>query len=205
MVGRRLRRLRRRAARRAHPLDTRARLAPKSRSCGSRKRAHALSRWSPRPSPQGAAPAPRAGYPWAMRGIVLTTPNGRRHELTPQSPRQRFSRALSLAVASIVSLFLWGLVLWPVLAWPATAQSDAEIANAIIRECAAIYHATGHPCACPGDRARNGSRCGGRSAYSKPGGAEPRCYVKDVSAQEIADYRGGRKTFTADCTPSTRR
>ncbi len=85
---------------------------------------------------------------------------------------------------------------------PATAQqSDTEIAHAIIRECAAIYHATGHPCACPEDRARNGSRCGKRSAYSKPGGASPRCYVSDLSAQEIADYRAGKKDFAGDCTP----
>jgi hypothetical protein len=140
-----------------------------------------------------------------MRRITLEAPNGRRHDLTPRSPRQQFSRAVSLTVAVFVSLVLWALVLWPMLAWPATAQSDADIANAIIRECAAIYHATGHPCACPEDRAHNGSRCGGRSAYSKPGGAEPRCYVKDVSAQEIAAYRVGRNTFTADCTPSTLR
>jgi Staphylococcal nuclease homologue len=81
------------------------------------------------------------------------------------------------------------------------SQSDQNIANAIIRECAAIYHATGHPCACPEDRTRNGRRCGNWSAYSKPGGASPRCYVRDVSAREIADYRAGRKDFMADCRP----
>lgn len=31
-------------------------------------------------------------------------------------------------------------------------------------------------CDCPYDRARNGSRCGGRSAYSRPGGRSPVCY-----------------------------
>ncbi|RLQ87091.1 SH3 domain-containing protein [Notoacmeibacter ruber] len=34
-------------------------------------------------------------------------------------------------------------------------------------------------CDCPYDRARNGSRCGGRSAYSRPGGRSPRCYFSD--------------------------
>jgi hypothetical protein len=34
-----------------------------------------------------------------------------------------------------------------------------------------------------------------------PGGASPRCYIKDVSAQEIVDYRTGKKDFTADCKP----
>lgn len=31
-------------------------------------------------------------------------------------------------------------------------------------------------CDCPYDVARNGSRCGGRSAYSRPGGRSPVCY-----------------------------
>ncbi|MCJ8323301.1 MAG: SH3 domain-containing protein [Rhizobiales bacterium] len=31
-------------------------------------------------------------------------------------------------------------------------------------------------CDCPYDRASNGSRCGGRSAYSRPGGRSPICY-----------------------------
>ena len=88
-------------------------------------------------------------------------------------------------------------------AFPALArspQSDTEIARAIIRECAAIYHAS-RPCACPYDLTRSGGRCGGWSAYSRPGGASPRCYVKDVSAREIAGYRAGKKDFTAECEP----
>jgi len=32
-------------------------------------------------------------------------------------------------------------------------------------------------CDCPYDRKRNGARCGGTSAYSRPGGKSPRCYV----------------------------
>lgn len=31
-------------------------------------------------------------------------------------------------------------------------------------------------CDCPYDRMRNGRRCGGNSAYSRPGGREPVCY-----------------------------
>lgn len=31
-------------------------------------------------------------------------------------------------------------------------------------------------CDCPYDLMRNGRRCGGRSAYSRPGGREPACY-----------------------------
>src|SRR5689334_20578112 len=75
---------------------------------------------------------------------------------------------------------------------PVAAQSnltDAQIAAAIVKESRDFYYATGHPCACPEDHARNGSRCGGRSAYSRPGGAEPKCYISDVTKTEIEAYR----------------
>jgi hypothetical protein len=77
-------------------------------------------------------------------------------------------------------------------------QSDQDIARAIVQECLAIYHER-RPCACPEDHAHDGSLCGRRSAYNRPGGAEPKCYVSDVSPGEIADYRAGRKTFTSAC------
>jgi hypothetical protein len=35
-------------------------------------------------------------------------------------------------------------------------------------------------CACPYSRASNGSKCGKRSAWSKPGGDEPLCYESDI-------------------------
>jgi hypothetical protein len=69
------------------------------------------------------------------------------------------------------------------------ALSDQQIAARIVQESRDAYYRTGHPCACPDDLARNGSRCGGRSAYSRPGGASPKCYVTDVTADEIAAYR----------------
>jgi hypothetical protein len=71
--------------------------------------------------------------------------------------------------------------------------SDQQVAEIIVRESRAAYHATGRPCACPDDLARNGSRCGGRSAYSRPGGAEPRCYVSDVTPAEIDAYRARKR------------
>jgi hypothetical protein len=67
--------------------------------------------------------------------------------------------------------------------------TDAQVREAIIRESIAKYHATGHPCACPYDLARNGSQCGGRSAYRRLGGASPLCYPKDVSDGMVADWR----------------
>lgn len=41
-------------------------------------------------------------------------------------------------------------------------------------------------CACPYDTDRAGRRCGGRSAYSRPGGASPLCYEHDVTPEMIA-------------------
>jgi hypothetical protein len=67
--------------------------------------------------------------------------------------------------------------------------SDDQIREQIIRESREAYYATGHPCACPYDHARNGSMCGGRSAYSRPGGAEPKCFPKDVTKGEVDDWR----------------
>lgn len=79
--------------------------------------------------------------------------------------------------------------LLPASAFARSPLSDQQIINAIIHESRQEYYASGHPCACPDDRARNGSSCGRRSAYSRPGGAAPKCYPKDVTKGEIQDYR----------------
>ena len=68
-------------------------------------------------------------------------------------------------------------------------MTDAQVREAVIKESIAAYLATGHPCACPYNLARNGSQCGGRSAYSRPGGATPLCYPKDVSDGMVSDWR----------------
>jgi hypothetical protein len=78
------------------------------------------------------------------------------------------------------------------LSTPALAESpiaDQQIASIIVKESRDAYYRTGHPCACPEDLARNGSRCGKRSAYSRPGGAAPYCYVTDVPKEKIEAYR----------------
>lgn len=64
--------------------------------------------------------------------------------------------------------------------------SDAQIKDILIKESIAAYSGN---CPCPYHRARNGSSCGRRSAYSRAGGAEPLCYPKDVSAQMVEEYR----------------
>jgi hypothetical protein len=66
--------------------------------------------------------------------------------------------------------------------------TDAQIRQILIDESIAAYEGN---CPCPYSRARNGSRCGKRSAYSKPGGAEPLCYAKDVTDDMVREYREG--------------
>jgi hypothetical protein len=68
-------------------------------------------------------------------------------------------------------------------------RSDAEIAKDIVENSRQAYYSTGHPCACPDDRMRNGRTCGNVSAYIRPGGAQPLCYVTDVTPGMISDYR----------------
>jgi hypothetical protein len=41
------------------------------------------------------------------------------------------------------------------------------------------------PCACPNDKDKAGHRCGKRSAFCQPGGAEiSNCYLKDVEKRK---------------------
>lgn len=67
--------------------------------------------------------------------------------------------------------------------------TTAAIAAIIVKASRDQYYATRHPCACPDDLMHNGRACGGRSAYSRPGGASPRCYPSDVTAEMIETYR----------------
>lgn len=68
----------------------------------------------------------------------------------------------------------------------ARAPSDAAIRKLLIK--ASIDDYDGN-CPCPYNTARNGSRCGKRSAWSKPGGASPLCYDSDVTDEMVAEYR----------------
>lgn len=63
-----------------------------------------------------------------------------------------------------------------------------EIATILMSRSRAGYSGS---CPCPYNTDRAGRRCGGRSAYSRPGGASPLCYRSDVSEQMIARFRSG--------------
>lgn len=64
--------------------------------------------------------------------------------------------------------------------------SDEQVKQQIIDESIASYPGN---CACPFNSARNGSSCGRRSAWSKPGGYAPICYKKEVTKAMIAQWR----------------
>jgi hypothetical protein len=69
------------------------------------------------------------------------------------------------------------------------ALTAAAIAAIIVQASRQAYYATGRPCACPDDTMRNGRACGSKSAYSRPGGAAPLCFVSDVPPSMIENYR----------------
>jgi len=68
-------------------------------------------------------------------------------------------------------------------------RTNEIVKQQIINESIASYRGN---CPCPYNTDRIGRRCGARSAYSRPGGASPICYVEDVTPQMVDEYR--RKT-----------
>ena len=68
----------------------------------------------------------------------------------------------------------------------AELPQDQQIVQQIIKESLASYSGS---CPCPYNRASNGSSCGRRSAYSKPGGYAPICYAHDVTPTMISNYK----------------
>lgn len=65
-------------------------------------------------------------------------------------------------------------------------ESIEEIKQKIIKQSIEIYPGT---CPCPYNTARNGSRCGKRSAYNRAGGYSPLCYPEDVSEQMVSEFK----------------
>ncbi|KML67884.1 hypothetical protein [Pectobacterium peruviense] len=64
--------------------------------------------------------------------------------------------------------------------------SDEQIKEKIIQESISSYSGN---CPCPYNSARNGSKCGKRSAWSRDGGYSPICYKDDVTRKMIDDWR----------------
>lgn len=64
--------------------------------------------------------------------------------------------------------------------------TDEEVRRYLIQRSIAAYSGS---CPCPYNRDRAGRRCGGRSAYSRPGGRSPLCYARDVSDEQVQRAR----------------
>ena len=64
--------------------------------------------------------------------------------------------------------------------------SDAEVRVFLVQESIAAYSGA---CPCPETRNSRGARCGGNSAYSRPGGSRPMCYPTDVTDVMVQRYR----------------
>ena len=64
--------------------------------------------------------------------------------------------------------------------------SEAQVKQQIINQSIASYSGN---CPCPYNTTSNGSRCGRRSAYTKPGGYAPLCYDTDISSKMVKQYR----------------
>jgi hypothetical protein len=85
-----------------------------------------------------------------------------------------------MLVFGFVTVFAW------TSAWTQTKKTDAQIRQEIISASIAAYRGN---CPCPYNVDRRGHRCGARSAYSRPGGAMPLCYERDVTQEMVDDYR----------------
>jgi len=85
-----------------------------------------------------------------------------------------------------LNLILIGLIFTIGNVYSESNSTDEQIKQVIIQD--SISHYSGH-CPCPYNLASNGSQCGRRSAYSKPGGYNPICYPSDVTDEMIRRYR----------------
>ena len=101
-----------------------------------------------------------------------------------QQERAAAMRGKSKTFYALIVSFLIALNLFNV----SFAYDSTEIAVAkrkMIAESIANYRGN---CPCPYNTASNGSSCGKRSAYSRPGGATPLCYDTDISEAQAIDW-----------------
>jgi hypothetical protein len=70
-------------------------------------------------------------------------------------------------------------------ATPITTTDD-QIKQQMISQSIAEYKGN---CPCPYSTAKNGSNCGKRSVYSRPRGAKPLCFAKDITPTMIEKFK----------------
>jgi hypothetical protein len=66
------------------------------------------------------------------------------------------------------------------------SATDIEIKQHLLKQSIA---SCGGTCPCPENVDRAGKECGDRSAYKRPGGCEPWCYLKDVPEDAVPKFR----------------
>src|SRR3546814_14861477 len=91
--------------------------------------------------------------------------------------------------AHVAGLAISALALLFVSASPCLARAnlnDAQVRQRMIDDSIRNYRGN---CPCPYNLASNGSKCGKRSAYSKPGGASPLCYPEYINDQAVRAWR----------------
>lgn len=64
--------------------------------------------------------------------------------------------------------------------------TEQQIRKQIIEESIAAYPGR---CPCPYNVMRNGSACGGRSAWSRQGGYAPVCYEREVTQEMVRQHQ----------------
>jgi hypothetical protein len=98
----------------------------------------------------------------------------------------------------------------PAVSAPKTRRlTDSEVKARLVQESKASYRAKlqrrgkAGTCPCPDDTARDGSRCGGRSAYIRPGGEKPLCGPEDVTDGMVLDYRNAHREVDRAASPQS--
>ena len=86
----------------------------------------------------------------------------------------------------LLTLIVFSLFTIPALARePVQSMTDQQVKSRIIQESIASYRGN---CPCPYNLARNGSRCGKRSAWSRPGEYSPICFETDVTDEMVRNW-----------------
>jgi hypothetical protein len=73
---------------------------------------------------------------------------------------------------------------------PLTRKAITAAKKAMIRASIDAYDGS---CPCPYNYARNGSRCGRRSAYDREGGESPLCFEHDLTEEMVREFLAGRE------------
>ena len=132
------------------------------------------------------APPAYSDRPGVTQGVAISPPTASEHQ-SPPKPVPLSATSTPLVVNPGPSAHTAPTTIQATS--ETAALSDDAIRAAIIQQSLASYYGS---CPCPYSTDRGGRRCGGRSAYSKPGGASPHCYSSDVSDEMVSAFRANR-------------